>query len=510
MDLLARPPRRITNHDIASGAGMALLSKVGAVIELVSQPIYIWLFGLAGYGLYAVLWSAVNLIENFADLGMTSALQRVVPQARDRDQRVRALRAALAIGVLPCVAVALAAVLLADTLATYINVAAADRATLAADIRLFAVALPLWAFVEVATSALRACRVFGAEIRLRTFWEQIIRLFLAISLWTLGFGIRGLLLAHLLSLAIVAILSFRLLIRHYGPGLIPARPRVPDTILRDTLWAGLASLPYNIAARVYSDAPALLLNGALPGEAGATAAALYLVARKVSSLAQMIRVAFAYVVAPLASEAAAIGDSEAISELYGFAARLSAAIALPLTAALCAGAPAILDYFGREGASAWTSVAILSAARAIEAAGGQAAQIQQVIGRYRHAVYASLLGIGFAGGVAWVAVPAWGLDGASASVAAGLLLSTAISLHQVNRQHRMHPFERRFVETSVRALAIAVLVFIASGVTLMLPPFIRIGAWLPILLLGSWCSLRWALGSNDKAALGRLSGLLRL
>ncbi|HZF43624.1 MAG TPA: oligosaccharide flippase family protein, partial [Sphingomonadaceae bacterium] len=171
---------------MARGAGAALLGRAGGIIELISTPLYVWMFGLSTYGLYAVLWAAVNLIENVADLGMTSALQRTVPQTRTEAEAVAALRAALLLGVTPCLLIAALISFLAPTVATLVNVAAADREGLATGIRLFAWALPLWAFVEISTSALRAKRAFGPEIRLRLIGEQVIRLGAAVLLWAVG------------------------------------------------------------------------------------------------------------------------------------------------------------------------------------------------------------------------------------------------------------------------------------------------------------------------------------
>ncbi|HNS87857.1 MAG TPA: hypothetical protein PKH09_13225, partial [Parvularculaceae bacterium] len=71
---------------VAKGIGTTALARMGALVEIVAQPLYVLMFGLAGYGLYAVLWSAINLIENVCDLGMTSAMQRTVPRsANDED-----------------------------------------------------------------------------------------------------------------------------------------------------------------------------------------------------------------------------------------------------------------------------------------------------------------------------------------------------------------------------------------------------------------------------------------
>src|SRR3546814_5594918 len=73
------------------------------------------MFGLAGYGLYAVLWAAVNLLENIFDLGMTSAMQCTVPQSASGADAAAALRTAMVFGVGPCILVAaLVAVFAAD------------------------------------------------------------------------------------------------------------------------------------------------------------------------------------------------------------------------------------------------------------------------------------------------------------------------------------------------------------------------------------------------------------
>ena len=54
----ASPPSDLPpgSRQVAKGAGTALLARAGGVIEIISQPLYVWLFGLPTYGLYMVLW----------------------------------------------------------------------------------------------------------------------------------------------------------------------------------------------------------------------------------------------------------------------------------------------------------------------------------------------------------------------------------------------------------------------------------------------------------------------
>src|SRR3954452_16756888 len=207
-------PNSISRSEVARGAGLVGLSRAPALIEAVAQPLFIWLYGLAAYGIYVVLWGAINLAENVVDLSLTSALQRIVP-TEDEEEAHAAVKAALLTAIVPAALIALAVTLNAEAVASLFHAAPADRAILPRAVALFAWGLPLWTFVEVSTSAARARRAFGPEIRLRLFWEQIARILFALGFFALGAGSLGLVLAHLASLALTAVLCVPLLGRFY-------------------------------------------------------------------------------------------------------------------------------------------------------------------------------------------------------------------------------------------------------------------------------------------------------
>ena len=144
----AAPPPAVTSRSVAKGLGTTVLARLGAVVEIIAQPLYVLMFGLAGYGLYAVLWATINLIENIFDLGMTRAMQRTVPQSASDEEAAAALRTAMLFGVGPCLIVAALIAIFAADLAPFLNVAEHDRPLVVPAIRIFVWALPLWAFVE--------------------------------------------------------------------------------------------------------------------------------------------------------------------------------------------------------------------------------------------------------------------------------------------------------------------------------------------------------------------------
>lgn len=504
----ATGPTPVTNRDFAKGAGTTVLARLGAVFEVVSQPLYVLMFGLAGYGLYAVLWAVVTLVENIADLGMPAALQRVVPQSGTRADEAAALRAALILGVTPSIGIALVASLCAPMIAPLFNVADADADILVHAIAAYVWTLPLWAFAEVSTAALRSKRMFGAEIRLRLVWEQLIRLAIAVALFFAGFGTIALLYAHIISLFLICILAVRLLGGYFDLRLLLKAPQNGD-IMSNMLKSGLAVLPGNIVGRVFTDGPALLLNWLLPGAAGAVSTALYVIARKVSSIVQLVRQAFSYVLAPLASSASQ-GAEDEVRTIYGFVTRLSFALALPIGAVIIGGGPAVLRAFGNDAGVAMPALIILTVARIIEAVIGSAGPIQQVTAGFRSQLVGSVVGLGVATAIVFAVMPEWGVTGMALAVGAGVAISALVPLWQLHILDRLHPFASPFVGVMIKSLLISAGAVGASFATLQLPMLMQLPAVIIVQLGALWLSARYALPFEDRKTLGKAARKLKL
>ena len=499
----------VTNRHVARGLGTTVLARLGAVVESVTQPLYVLMFGLAGFGLYAVLWAAINLIENIFDLGMTSAMQRTVPQSATDAEAAAALRTALLFGVGPCLVVAALIAIFAADLAPWLNVAEKDRALVTPAIQIFVWALPLWAFVEIATSALRARMVFGAEIRLRIVWEQVMRVVFAVLFFALGFGLEGLFIAHLCSLAVTAILSVRLLRRYYSFGDLLRGGRGSE-VERNTFWAGLSVLPSNIITRLFGDAPALILNLMLPGASGAAAAGLFTIARKLSSVVQLVRIAFAYVVAPLAASAER-GGREQVADIYAYATRLISAIALPMAAVLAAGSSSLLSLFGAQAHVAQGAVIILLLARAIEAVVGISLPVLQVVAAFRHQLTASLLGVLVAVGAGWLFVDhVDALTGVTLAMSIGLVVMAGIPMLQLAIGEGLHPFDHQFPMVALRGLAITIVAGALALLVSRLPDPVALPLIIAIAVGAIWLSVRFGLPYADRASLGKTGRRLRL
>ena len=494
-------------RDIAKGAGSVFLAKTGSVIEIVTQPAYTWMFGLATYGLYTVLWSLVNLLENVADFAMTAALQRVLPKEDEAETRAAIIKGAFIIGVLPCLVLALVLSLLSSDIAPLFNVAEKDLAQLELAIKLFVWALPLWATLEIATSALRACQAFGPEIRLRLLWEQLCRFILALILWLAGVDTLALLLAHLGSLSITTVMALRLLNTHCN--LVHVwRSRLSVRVLKDLFLSGLSVLPSNILARLFVDAPAILLNFSLAGAAGANAAGLYSIARKLSSIPQMVRSVFSHVVSPVAASRVN-SDYLARQALYTFSLRISLLLALPTAVAVMMAAESLLALFVTGAAAAWPIVVILTMARGFEAALGPASAIQQVISHRGFPLLNSVLGLIAAIVILHFTFFELETIGVAIAVAIGQLVIAFLSVWQLAMIERLQPFNGKFFRVFFGAVLACVIILFAgyysSHISSLINGLIIAFTYLCVL----WLSVRFALPANDRAALGKMGRVLK-
>jgi O-antigen/teichoic acid export membrane protein len=494
----------ISRSEVARGAGLVGLSRAASLIEAVAQPLFVWLYGVAAYGLYVVLWGAIDLAENVVDLSLTAALQRIVP-AEDEDRAHAAVKLAILVSVIPAALIALIVTLNAGWVAHFFSAAPQDRAGLPRAVALFAWGLPLWTFVEIATSAARARRAFGPEIRLRLFWEQIARILFAVGFFGLGLGSLGLVAAHLASLTLTAILCVPLLGRFYDLKRLLRAP-VTAADLKLLLTTGLALLPANVARQLLIDGPAVVINLLLPGARGAVAAGLFEIARKIATVPLAVRQAFQYVMAPVAAHQARV-DRAAIAPLYRFASRISTALVVPLTGLLIFAGADILSIYRPEAMAALPLLTILAAARAVEAIVGPATPVVEMTGHRLLPLVNSLIAVLLWLGLALLLVPRIHATGMAFAVGAATIAQAYAATLELSLSDRLSPFDRKLFLGLVTALLGCAAMALAERLT---HGPARFASVLILWAAASWTALRLGLTRTDRDALGGFARVLRL
>lgn len=496
------------NRAVARGAGLAFLGKLGALIEPISVIVFANLYGAPLLGIFMLLWGYVLMATSAADLAMTTALQRYVPASHDEDRNHSILKAALVISTALGVALALLITLTAPWLARFINADPAMTQDLPRILAIYAWAIPIWTFVEVSTAAVRARRAFGPEVKIRIFYEQGLRLVSGVLFFALGFHHYGLFVAHLLALTVAALLCLRLLGRHYNLGQLRTAP-LSLALFRELATFGLPMMGSNMLKRFHSNFPLFVLNVLIPGAAGATAVAVYAVARKVVSTLQVFRQSFEYVIAPLASARNALAGRDALQDMYAFATRLICSLFIPAAAVAIVLRDDIVALVGPEFRDAALLIVILTIGRGVEAATGPSQALLEMLARSRIPLINGIAGfVASAVLMLWL-TPLWGPAGAAVATAVGICIPSSLSLVQVRRAYGLSPYDRRLLRPVGAALMGAAIITGLVGLAFPYGPAARLFAGALGLVLSFALLLRYGYSERDAATFGRAARWVR-
>jgi O-antigen/teichoic acid export membrane protein len=485
---------------IAQGAGLAFLGRLGALMEVINQPVFTRLFGLATYGLYIVLLSYVKLITAVTELAMTSALQRYGAGAKDEETAHAVVKFALLTTTALSIFAALILTLIAPFITPIFNVANADAEMLPATIALYAWSLPVWTLTEIATSAVRARRAFGPEIRIRIFYEQFSRLVFAVGFFFAGWGGIGLFAAHVASLLLAAVLSLRLMLKHYDFKLLLHTPVKRATDLGVIGFSALI-VPTHIIQRGFSELPPILLNAFLPGAIGAEAAGLYGIARKIASVLHIIRLSFDYVLAPLAAVHARVNWAE-VKTMYAYSTRLATMLVLPLAGALIITRHDVVALFGTEAAAAAPIIVILTLGRSIETMTGPAAALVEVLGQRVLPLINNLSGMAVLFALGAVLTPKYGPMGMAIATAIAVNVTALAAMVQLIVIDKIHPFSDGYFRSLLWGGAGSILLLSFEFLP-TLPRYTLLLGGLSLLIGIYFVLLRFGLKGSDRVAFRR-------
>lgn len=268
-------------------------------------------------------------------------------------------------------------------------------------------------------------------------------------------------------------------------------------------------MPPAIARRAYNDLPPILLNLMVPGAAGATAAGLYGIARKIASIPLIVRQSFLYVLSPLASAQAAV-DRSAMLPMYRFSTHMSLLLAVPIAGFLILVASDILSAFAPGAAAALPVLVVLLAARAAEAAIGPATPIVEMVGHRLLPLLNSLIGLALWLVLAMWLVPAYGALGMAVAVSAAVVATAWAAVAELSISDGLTPFGVGFWRAVVMGGLIIGALWLSGEALAPLGAPIRALGLLALFCPLLWVGLRYGLDSTDKEALGKFGQRLRL
>ncbi len=361
---------------LARGAGVNLLALAASNFRGLFTLSIAWLMGSEALGIFALSWTATDLIATVAMLGLDSALLTKIPRqmalndaAGARSIWRHATRLALAVSVAAAAAGAPLVLFLP-------GIGTGVRADLATPMALMLVAVPGVVLYRVSNAASRGMKVMHHDLYSRGLAEWTVSLVVFLGAWASGAGRLAPSWAVVAGGTASGVTAFLLARRLFAPerstrpavGAGTSAPYPMTQLLGDSLPIAAYTLINNLIMRLD-----VLMLGAYVGRApGLTLETLgiYAAAVEVAGGLRKVNQAFNPIFIPIVSAQGARGDREGMQESYGYLGRWMLAVLLPSVAVLALAGSAIMSIFGPgfDRGAVW--LAIVGAASALNVFAG--------------------------------------------------------------------------------------------------------------------------------------------
>jgi O-antigen/teichoic acid export membrane protein len=442
---------------IASGSALFFVGTfLGLGLNYVYAIVLARLLGPEQFGLYAIGLGCFNLLSVIALAGLDTAILRFVPAMRAQTDAVGIGGIIRAVLVLAAVLGALYAVVLllsSDMLADQF-LHQPDASTV---LQLFALSIPLFVVSTVAIAVLQA---FG-EVRWRTFvkylCEPVVKFAVTLGFIWVGWGLTSAVVALPIALLLTAVLALLPLRLFWFKVKVPlfSNKYYSDVITYSLpLFGGI--LLNSIATR--SDV-FFLGYWASVGEVG-----IYSAAFQTAAIMAVVLGTLESVATPFLSESISKNNRADVRSLAGTVLRWTMMVTLPLCIIMAVFAPDVMDLFGKQFASGWACLVILTVGQFANSATGCSNGMLLWSGHSKLVMWNSVVAAGTQIALYLILIPSYGIVGAAIAASASLVLTTILRIVQVHHVLRIWPYDSTIVKPLASGLLSLALILMVRAV----------------------------------------------
>lgn len=440
-----------------------------------------WLVSPGKFGLYVLAFSVVSLLQSVSNLGMDQAIDYYVPdllrRGKERDARTYVATIAL-LTVFGSSAIGIGLVAAAPWVeSTFGEPGLADALVL------FAIGVPLLALQSVANTLFVSVKRMDLQQVATNLFRPIIKLSGAVALVAAGLGVSGLVLGHVLALAVALSISVFLVahnvdwLRRTDFSSMPIRE-----VVSYSLPLAFAGIVFGVIGQIDFFVLGYYRNASDVG--------IYRVAYLLAGSLTIFHASLTPIFKPLIVEVHE--DTEAMISQYLLATRWVAMITLPVAVALLILPGTYLSLiFGDQYATSAVAFLILVVGHFLNIAVGPTSRILEAMGKTK-LVFLNTAFLGVVNiGLDILLVPHYGLIGAAIGTAAALTSVGIIALLQVWYIWGVHPFYLDLMKIYVAIVPVA---GAAVGLAHLVSPLIG-AVSVPIFILGAYIVLLRFLGA---------------
>jgi O-antigen/teichoic acid export membrane protein len=422
---------------LAKGAGVFLIGVMTArALAIVTQVLMARFLGAAEFGLYAIGWTLIRVLEAFNALGLgTGVIYFGADYQRSNPARFKGmLRQSVAFAFLTGTGIGTSLYFLAPILAQHVF----RKPDVVAVIRGFAPAFPFYAaaFVGDGITRLSQKMQYSAYANIGS---MSIALTLFCLLFVLGWGLSGALIATVTGIGIGAAISL-----YFSMSLFPV---VFASELRSE-WIGREILTFSIPVGLAGLAVSLLafMDRLFVGSFCSSAeTGIYQAASQIPILFAVIFGAFDSIFSPMVADLHARGETPRLAELYRVCTKWRLYVSAPFFLVIFFAPSELIRFvYGRAYSPAAMPLVILSAGQVLGVLAGNSQTLLTLTGRQRLVVKITVATLLVDVALNFVMVERFGLIGAAAASAISAVVLNVSTAAAVIRHTGISPFDMRY------------------------------------------------------------------
>jgi O-antigen/teichoic acid export membrane protein len=432
---------------VARGGGLNLLGAgFNQALRFVITLLLARLIGQGGVGRYFQAFAFLSLLGLLALSGFRGALTRFVAVHR-ADGDDAALRGTLRLGLLIPTAGAAVLGLGLFAAAGWIGRHALDDPGMVFPLRIVSIALPATAFTDAALAATQGYRTMTPYASVNLVFEPAFRVLLTVAFLALDWGLKGAMVALLITNSAAAVIAAVWLRRLTG-----RLTALPAYRWRELFGFSTVSWLASLASTGLVWADTIIL-GIFRSE---REVGLYQVATRLTVLATIVLLPIATSFAPQIADLYRRGNLERLARLYAVVTSWTLRLSLPGFLVLLLFPRPLLRIFGGGFAGGATVTIILAIGQMFDVATGPTGYMLVMSGRPYLTMANNLFALAINIGLNVLLIPHYGIRGAAVAWAVSIALINVAKVAQVWLTMHMHAFDSGFLRGCIAA-AIAAL-----------------------------------------------------
>lgn len=442
-------------------AGLVLQLGLGFLARIVIAR----LLGRVDYGAVALGVTLLNTAAIIVVIGTDTGVGRFLPRCDDTERRRGVLVSAYQLIMPLSVVIGFAVALLAGPIAEH----AFHSPSLAPILRVFALTIPLAAFVRLTVGSVRGMKQSVPRVYIQNVGLPLSRFALIAVALLVGYRAVGVAWAYAGAYVVATLLSLYYLHRHTT--LFSRKPAA--SMHRELLTFSAPIVVTTTMNTLFQNIDIFMLGYfASTGDVG-----IYTVVYPLASLLTTMLMAFGFVFMPTISELDASGNVAEMKRTYGLTSKWTFMTTLPLFLFVASFPELIIQYtFGSEFTPGTIALTVLAIGFFTQGAIGPCGDTLTAMGKTRLVMCDSVAVAVVIVLLNLVLIPRYSYVGAAAATTAGFLLMNTLYLVQLYREIGAHPFRGPLLRPGVIAgLLWAVLYLVVQTFFAVTVPVLAVG-----------------------------------